>query len=239
MLKVLAMYTVGAALLIGRCAGKTVWDGVYTAAQAEQGKVEYTDHCSGCHKDDLSGYDGVLKGEGFMQHWREDTLDNFFSVMKTTMPRGAPSSLSTVVYVDIASYILQANNFPAGRQELNVDAMRTIHVEGKSGPEEVPAGALVDVVGCLQQASGNDWILTDATDAVRTRNPNDSTDEELKRWEAKPLGKHKFGLMDAAAYHPDSRKGYKVEVKGFLIKNSEDERINVTALQTTATKCAR
>jgi mono/diheme cytochrome c family protein len=233
------IYSVGAAMLLAQNAGKTVWDGVYTAAQAEQGKGEYTDHCSGCHKEDLSGYDGVLKGERFMQHWREDTLDNFFSVMKNTMPRGAPSSLSSAKYVDIVAYVLQANSFPAGQQELKADAMRTIRVEGKSGPEAVPAGALVDVVGCLEQSSGKDWILTDATEAVRTRNPNDSTEEELKGWEAKPLGKHKFGLMDAAAYHPDSRKGYKVEVKGFLIKNPEDERINVTALQTTTTKCAR
>ena len=41
---------------------KTVWDKVYTAEQATKGKVEYDNHCAGCHVKDLSGRDGG--GEG-------------------------------------------------------------------------------------------------------------------------------------------------------------------------------
>jgi hypothetical protein len=110
-------------------------------------------------------------------------------------------------------------------------------VEGKSGPQEVPAGALIDVVGCLVQDSGGAWMLVNASEPVRTRNPNDSTAEELKRWEAKPLGVHRFGLMDAGAYHAEAQKNHKVEAKGFLIRNPGEERINVTALQTAAARC--
>src|SRR5688572_30453816 len=34
----------------------TVWQGVYTEAQATRGQSEYTAHCANCHRDDLSGY---------------------------------------------------------------------------------------------------------------------------------------------------------------------------------------
>lgn len=218
---------------------QTVWDGVYTAAQAEHGKTVYADHCSQCHKDDLSAYEGVLRGNRFMDHWREDSLDNFFLTMKSTMPRGAPASLPNAAYLDLVAYVLQANDFPAGSKELRADALRAIKVQGKSGPQDVPAGALIDVVGCLLQDSANSWALANATEPLRTRNPNDSTADELKHWEATPLGTHKFGLMDAGSYHPDAQKGHKVEAKGFLIRNPGEDRINVTAMQMTGTKCSQ
>lgn len=215
---------------------RTVWSGIYTTAQAERGQGEYNDHCAGCHKDNLTGYDSVLLGVRFMQHWREDTLDTFFGTMKRTMPRGAPASLPDESYIAITAYVLQTNNFPAGKSELNAETMRVIRVEGKSGPEPLPTGALVDTVGCLEQSSDK-WVLTSATEGVRARNPSNSNAEELKRWEAKPLGDHKFELTDASLYLPESLKGYKVEAKGFLIKNSATDRINLTSLQMTATKC--
>ena len=55
---------------------KTVWDGVYTSDQAARGEAAYADSCSGCHRDDLRGYNGVLVGGRFMDSWREDTLNS-------------------------------------------------------------------------------------------------------------------------------------------------------------------
>ena len=99
-------------------------------------------------------------------------------------------------------------------------------------------GALVDVVGCLMPVSGNTWVLTSASEPVRTRNPNDSTAEQLKEWGAKPLGTLTFGLMDADAHPVDTLKGHRVEAKGFMIRASAGDRINLTALQSTGSKCA-
>ena len=46
---------------------KTVWDGVFTAAQAERGRDAYAVHCVSCHADDLRGMGGpALKGQEFM-----------------------------------------------------------------------------------------------------------------------------------------------------------------------------
>lgn len=216
---------------------KTVWDGVYTTAQAEQGRVFYLDKCGQCHKDDLSGYDDVLKGVRFMEHWRESSLDSFYAIMSATMPRDAPGSLSEKLYLDILASVLRANDFPAGANELTLETLRSIQVEEKTGPQDVPAGALIDVVGCLTRSSDNAWILTRATEPVRTRNPNDSAPEELRAWEVKPFGTHTFGLMDAATYSPESKKAHKVEAKGLIIRGPGGDRINLTALQMTDSKC--
>jgi hypothetical protein len=217
----------------------SVWNGVYTTAQAQRGNVSYLEKCAGCHKDDLSGYQGVLKSENFMQHWGEDSLQSLFTTIKTTMPRSAPASLSDGVYIDILTFILQANDFPAGAHDLTVAVLPNIQVEDKSGKLELPSGALIDVVGCLTQSSDGSWMLSFASEPVRTRNPNDSTAEQLKSWEAKPLGRRQFALMDVAAYHPDSQKDRKVEAKGLIIKNPNADRINLTALQMVDSKCGQ
>ena len=38
--------------------------------------------------------------------------------IRTTMPQGAPASLSPQAYVDIVAYMLQVNDYPAGDVEL-------------------------------------------------------------------------------------------------------------------------
>ena len=43
---------------------KTVWEGVYSAAQAERGKAAYGAKCSMCHLADLTGYYGA-QGRSF------------------------------------------------------------------------------------------------------------------------------------------------------------------------------
>jgi len=217
---------------------RTVWDGVYTTAQAERGKAGYTAKCRGCHNDDLSGYQAVLTNQ-FLPHWREDNLDSFYATVKSTMPRGAPATLDDEVYIDIVAFILQANHFPPGTKELTASALPNIRVEGKSGPVPLSTGALVHVVGCLVQRADDAWALIRATKPVRTRNPNNSMLAELKAQDVMPLGEQTFGLMDASGYRPDSQKGYKVAAKGFLIRTPEDDRINLTALQKTGSVCER
>ena len=159
----------------------TVWQGVYTEAQATRGQSEYATHCANCHRDDLSGYNEILKGRRFMEKNRESALNLLFEKTKTTMPRGAPASLSDKVYVDIVSYLLKANEFPAGAGELRVEDLTQIQVTGKGGPEPVPDFSLVRVVGCLDtNASDGAWMLLNSTDPVRTGNPQPAAGEP--RW---------------------------------------------------------
>ena len=41
------------------------------------------------------------------------------------------------------------------------------------------------VVGCLMQGSGDSWMLTDATEPAKTRNPDAAREEELTAYTQK------------------------------------------------------
>jgi len=214
----------------------TVWQGVYSETQAARGKVEYTTHCASCHRDDLSGYNDILKGARFMEKNREAALHMFFEKTKTTMPRGAPASLTDKAYVDIVSYVLKVNEFPAGAAELRVEDLQKVRVVGKEGPERVPDFSLVRVVGCLSEAPGGAWMLTHSTDPVRTGRPQpaEGEREEAAAW---PLGPQTYRLLVSAAYGPAPLKGHRVEARGFLIRRPTETRLNITSLQTLDPSC--
>jgi S-disulfanyl-L-cysteine oxidoreductase SoxD len=217
-------------------AGKTVWDGSYTDAQAKRGETVYAAECSSCHLDDLTGQQSRLAGDRFLRDWREDNLGSLFHRIKATMPRRAAGSLSDAQYLDVLAYILQQNAFPSGARELDVETAAGVLMVGKEGPQPVPEFALIQLSGCLTQDAGGNWILTNATDPSRTRTP-EWTPEELKASAATALGTTTYRLMDAFAYHPDSHKGQRTGVKGLLIRRPEN-RINVTALDMAADSCA-
>src|SRR5437867_12523080 len=71
-----------------------------------------------------------LKGDKFMENWREDSLDSLFTKIRTTMPRRDPKSLSDAETLQLVAYILQSNEFPAG-SELNPSTLGAIQIERK------------------------------------------------------------------------------------------------------------
>ena len=94
--------------------------GVFTDEQAQRGKDTYMQECSACHLNDLLG-DGIappLLGVPFSFRWSELSIGDMYAAIRTTMPQGAPASLSTQGYVDIIAYLLQVNEYPAGDSEL-------------------------------------------------------------------------------------------------------------------------
>ena len=100
--------------------GKSSWDGVFTAEQAKRGQETYQQECAQCHLDDLLG-DGIapaLIGAPFHFRWSDLSVGDMLVAIRTTMPQGAPASLSPQAYVDIVSYLLSVNDFPAGAMEL-------------------------------------------------------------------------------------------------------------------------
>jgi mono/diheme cytochrome c family protein len=217
---------------------KTVWSGVYTDAQAAQGSVQYAESCSRCHASDLSGnVGGSLKGDAFVRDWAGKTLSTFFERMKTTMPRGAPGSLSDDTYLNIVAYVLKVNGFPANPMtELKTDLLETIRVESKEGPGYVPNSALVDAVGCLAQSPDKVWILTNATDVARVSEAGAPNAETLSASAQKELGKGELRLLYIFPA-PDALKGHKIYSKGLLIRDPKGDSINVTYLKTLAPTC--
>jgi len=215
---------------------KTVWDGVYTNEQAARGKGDYEDNCASCHS---TGEGPSLVGDAFMRRWFEDNLNAPFTRMRTQMPLDAPGTLPDNVYVDIISFLLAASGFPGGAGELRPDVLASIFVVEKEGPGgPAPNFSLVQVVGCLTQGADKSWIVTNGTEPVRARDSGDSSPADLKVSEARPFGKQAFRLLDFPLLDRETRKGHKVQAKGYLIRqpNSED-RLNLTSLQTLAESC--
>jgi S-disulfanyl-L-cysteine oxidoreductase SoxD len=114
---------------------KTTQDGVYTADQAKRGKAQYSQNCANCHMDDLSGsgWAQALVGDAFIQTWEGQTVDDLFELTHTTMPPDKPGELSPDATLDIVAYLLQSNQFPAGKDELKNDpeALKNILITTK------------------------------------------------------------------------------------------------------------
>jgi quinoprotein glucose dehydrogenase len=118
---------------------RSVWDGVYTDAQAKRGRDSYEYSCATCHASDLEGDPGrdvpALHGEGFIGEWSKHTVKDLFDLVMKSMPKDSAGSLRSETYVDIVTYLLQANEFPSGAQELTADAtvLNRIHID-KTAP---------------------------------------------------------------------------------------------------------
>jgi quinoprotein glucose dehydrogenase len=116
-------------------ATRSVWDGVYTEAQAERGRSLYNEHCASCHSDTLMGGEmsPPLAGGDFLSNWNGLTLAELFERIRTTMPQNKAGKLSRETNADITAYILSANKFPAGKTEMahSAEFLRDIRIESE------------------------------------------------------------------------------------------------------------
>jgi quinoprotein glucose dehydrogenase len=82
-----------------------------------------------CHGASLegSGEAPPLTGR-FIPDWVGTTLADLFDKIQTTMPLFAPGTLSAGDTTDLIAFVLKANNFPAGANELasSVDVLKTV-----------------------------------------------------------------------------------------------------------------
>ena len=112
----------------------SVWDGVYTKDQAKRGESLYVQNCSSCHGPDLSGNDeaAALAGPVFLSSWDGLTVGDLANRVRVSMPPNNLGKLSRQQIVDILSYVLSFNNFPAGKTELDPkpELLKLVRVEG-------------------------------------------------------------------------------------------------------------
>jgi mono/diheme cytochrome c family protein len=218
---------------------RTIWEGIYTQAQAETG-AELMGQCRGCHGGDFGGGQApALRGTKWMDYWREDTLDSMFSLIKESMPPRAGSAMTESQALSVVAYILQANDLPAGDTPLSVGELPAIHIEGRNGPEPLPTYAVVQVVGCTAKGDGDTWNLVRTTVPVRARNSGRANDIEMKAAAAKILGGQTFQLQNLAMAGITSssmQEDHKVRVKGVLLPN---DHLGVNSLQEVSSSCGQ
>ena len=120
-------------LAAGHAAAQTrisIWDGVYSDAQAGRGRTLYMQNCSRCHGADLSGnYETPPLMGRFMPYWSGSTLDVLFDYVSTAMPLDHPGALGAAANADIMAFILKSNDVPSGTKELSAGQMKTINFD--------------------------------------------------------------------------------------------------------------
>lgn len=230
-----AALAAASALLVAQAPGRSVWDGVYSDAQAQRGTVAYDKWCAGCHGVKLEGLGlgngPALAGTLFIENW-EGSLLNLFEMMKSPMPRAEDVAVPDKDVLDVLAFVLQYNGMPA-RQDLDAGALASITMVGKGGPTPVRDMALGRIVGCLAQGPDKSWVLNNATEPAKTRG-EPSTEAQLKAAAAEKLGTQMFTLLDVFP-SPDEHKGHRMEAKGILIRKTNS--LNVTVLEPVAQRC--
>ena len=132
---------VGATAALQEGITASVWDGVYTEAQATRGGEVYRQACVNCHGPELEGADMTppLTGGTFTANWNDLTLGDLFERIRATMPLDKPGTLSRQQNADLVAFLLKANQWPAGTTELSreLGALKQIRIQS-SKPERKP-----------------------------------------------------------------------------------------------------
>ena len=111
---------------------RTVWDGVYTDAQAARGLTAFGPSCSGCHALTPEGK-APLVGDAFWKSFAQKNVGDVIEFVSAYMPNGNPGSLAEPTYRDIVALMLKSNGFPAGPSELGRDSAGNVQIVQKTG----------------------------------------------------------------------------------------------------------
>lgn len=117
---------------------------IFTAAQAEAGRVAYENTCGQCHTATLTGrkgepgetppveslsaayrtfigprgYVSPLAGRSFIERWGSKTAAELIARFQETVPQFPPEGMNGETTVNITAYILQMNGANAGSRPL-------------------------------------------------------------------------------------------------------------------------
>lgn len=227
-----------ASLVIAQTAAphRTVWDGVYTEAQAARGATAFGQSCAGCHALATEGR-APLVGDAFWKSFAQKSVGDLLEFVSTYMPNGKPGSLTEDTYRDIVALMLKSNGFPAGAAELGTASTANVQIVPKDGNTQLPANALARVVGCLAPSgadkgkTGADWVVTKATTPERAERTVTVGEDA-----ARALGSRTMALKFVVT-KLDGLAGSRVVVSGLLIGEGGVDGINVTTVSRVAVKC--
>lgn len=110
-------------LVLAAVATRSVWDGVYSKEQASRGQSAYNSKCARCHGEALLGGEDSppLVDKDFLEKWNGKSVGSLVELTRKTMPADGPGKISRQQCADIVAYLLSANGFPAGTNDLAPD----------------------------------------------------------------------------------------------------------------------
>ncbi len=111
----------------------SVWDGVYTSAQADAGRETYAAQCAACHGAGLEGLEMAppLVGPAFAQNWNRQPLLAISDRIRA-MPPERPAAMPAGQAAAVLSFLLQAAGFPASETELPTERAALGQIEYSS-----------------------------------------------------------------------------------------------------------
>jgi mono/diheme cytochrome c family protein len=210
--------------------GPTVWDGVFTDAQADRATGIFSQSCERCHTLTSEGT-RPLSGDKFWEGYTQKTVGDLLNFVKTNMPNGQGGSLPAPTYNDLVALILKSNGFPAGKTEVTPETVANVQIIPKDGPGELPNNTLVRVVGCLAAKSGSDWTLTSATTPQRIDKTGPVPEDATRQ-----LGDRTVTLK-FVLNRLDTFVGQRMAVTGILIGAGGVNGINVATVNRVAEAC--
>ena len=160
--------------------------GVYSAEQATRGQALYLADCASCHGMEMEGSIGPpTVGEAFLANYSAAPLAVLVNRIQDTMPFQSPGTLSREQSIDLAAYILQSGEFPAGQTALAdaelagiafpvTEAAETV-VTGPAGSLPPPEGNVAELMRAIAFPNAN--IIFN----LQLRNPSDETRVDVAR----------------------------------------------------------
>jgi cytochrome c5 len=100
----------------GADTGRSTLDGVYTLAQATQGRDIFAGLCKECHANN------VYNGQPLRERWAGRTLGELYGYLRRDMPKSNPGALTPDEYTAVIAYLLRLNQMPTGSKLLPTDS---------------------------------------------------------------------------------------------------------------------
>jgi mono/diheme cytochrome c family protein len=107
-------------------------DGIFSKAQADRGREVFVNVCANCHTR------GQFNDGTWRRKWQGRTVFDVLESIRTTMPNDNPSGLSDGEYLDVITYLLAQNGYPAGAQDASEAALKKVRIESPSSASDHP-----------------------------------------------------------------------------------------------------
>jgi mono/diheme cytochrome c family protein len=117
---VLVPLLVGAGLVAAQPTMRSTQDGVYTEAQATEGREVFAMSCQSCHTPTFHS------GPQFRNKWFGRSLGELFEYLQSEMPKSSPGTLSDEEYLASVAYLMRINGMPVGSTPLAPD-VKVLH----------------------------------------------------------------------------------------------------------------
>jgi hypothetical protein len=136
------------------------------------------------------------------------------------------------MFTPFIQYSIDDRN-PSEEKRIKLTQENSRQNQSSEHPESAPMAKglpITEVVGCLEQAGPERWILNRAGEPILSATQGTSSGE-LAEAGTRKLGIERDDLIGADVFNPSHEKGKKVAAKGVLIKHRGATRLNITSLQ--------